>query len=137
RVLIVAYRLLRSGCTSLSLRRPVVVEHLARGGETDTIEVPHQCDHVSTNAAATAVPELFADVDGKSIGPAAPRAGADAFDPPFKHNPTPLNLAFNRDGSRTRDPRLEPVVPTRTGAHSAASAVLRANRFVKSGRGVI
>jgi hypothetical protein len=45
--------------------------------EFDTIEKPHQVDHVTAGFTATAIENRLADIDRKPIITAAMRAGAD------------------------------------------------------------
>ena len=72
---------------AVGLRR-LYSERDAGPNEVDTVEVLDQRDHVAASIAAPTVPDLFLDVDRKSILTSASRARSDTFDPPAQLDTT-------------------------------------------------
>jgi hypothetical protein len=80
-------------------------QHGAGGVEIDAVQVLDQLDDVATNAAATAVENIFLGVDGEAIFAAAPWAWTDKFGADaFKVDAAPKDFFSNRHGPRPRYP---------------------------------
>src|SRR5206468_2100476 len=63
--------------------------------EVDAVEVLHQVDDVAAFSAASAIPDLFLDVDGEAICPAAYGAGSNAFTATDELDPAARDLVLD------------------------------------------